>query len=195
MLSHHEALTRIKAAKLVAILRHVPTEKLDGVVEALMAGGVRVLEFTFDHDRADCVKENAEKIRHTVEKYGDRVLVGCGTALTVQEVEAAGDAGACLVISPNVDYGVIRRTRQLGMVSMPYIKAVRGPLAYIDMSAVGGVKPENVAEFLDAGVCGFGVGGQLVLPDAVKTGDFAAIQARAKAFTDAIAQWEAAKCS
>ncbi|MFR2019324.1 MAG: hypothetical protein ACLS6G_01835 [Christensenellales bacterium] len=37
MLSHYEALTRIKAAKLVAILRHVPTERLDGVVEALMA--------------------------------------------------------------------------------------------------------------------------------------------------------------
>ena len=55
--------------------------------------------------------------------------------------------------------------------------------------------PENVEQFLDAGVCGFGVGGQLVLPDAVKTGDFAAIQARAKAFTDAIAQWEAAQCS
>ena len=119
MLSHHEALTQIKAAKLVAILRHVPADKLDGVVEALIAGGVRVLEFTFDHDSAECVKENAEKIRHTAEKYGDRVLVGCGTALTVQEVEAACDAGACLVISPNVDYGVIRRTRQLGMVSMP----------------------------------------------------------------------------
>lgn len=168
MLSHHEALTQIKAVKLVAILRHVPADKLDGVVEALIAGGVRVLEFTFDHDSAECVKENTEKIRHTAEKYGDRVLVGCGTALTVQEVEAACDAGACLVISPNVDYGVIRRTRQLGMVSMPgaltpteivaahgagadivklfpagtlgvdYIKAVRGPLGYIDMSAVGG---------------------------------------------------------
>ena len=46
MLSHHEALTQIKAAKLVAILRHVPADKLDGVVEALIAGGVRVLEFT-----------------------------------------------------------------------------------------------------------------------------------------------------
>ena len=66
MLSHHEALTRIKAAKLVAILRHVPAEKLDGVVEALMAGGVRVLEFTFDHDRADCVKENARRAEMTV---------------------------------------------------------------------------------------------------------------------------------
>ena len=41
MLSHHEALTRIKAARLVAILRHVPMEKLDGVVEALMAGRSR----------------------------------------------------------------------------------------------------------------------------------------------------------
>ena len=221
MLSHYEALTRIKAVKLVAILRHVPTERLDGVVEALMAGGVRVLEFTFDHDRADCVKENAEKIRQTVEKYGDRLLVGCGTALTVQEVEAAGDAGACLVISPNVDYGVIRRTRQLGMVSMPgaltpteivaahgagadivklfpagtlgvsYIKAVRGPLAYIDMSAVGGVKPENVAEFLDAGVCGFGVGGELVKKEFVRSGDMNALTSRARKFVHAIEQWEA----
>ena len=136
------------------------------------------------------------------------------------EVEAACDAGACLVISPNVDLGVIRRTRQLGMVSMPgaltpteivaayqagadivklfpagelglgYIKAVRGPLGYIPMSAVGGVKPENVKEFLDAGVCGFGVGGQLVLSSAVKSGDDAAIEARAREFTQAIAQWE-----
>ena len=66
---------------------------------------------------------------------------------------------------------------------------MRGPLGYIDMSAVGGVKPENVEQFLDAGVCGFGVGGQLVLASAVKSGDFAAIQARAKQFTDAIAAW------
>ena len=58
------------------------------------------------------------------------------------------------------------------------------------MSAVGGVKPENVKDFLDAGVCGFGVGGQLVLASAVRSGDDAAIEARARAFTQAIAQWE-----
>lgn len=76
-----------------------------------------------------------------------------------------------------------------GTLGVDYIKAVRGPLGYIDMSAVGGVKPENVEQFLDAGVCGFGVGGQLVLASAVKSGDFVAIQARAKQFTDAIAAW------
>ena len=219
MMTHHGVLETIKREKLVAILRGVPMERLEGVVGALVRGGVRILEFTFDHDKPERVQENAAKIHRAVELYGDSVLVGCGTALTVQDVEAACDAGACLVISPNVDLGVIRRTRQLGMVSMPgaltpteivaayqagadivklfpagelglgYIKAVRGPLGYIPMSAVGGVKPENVKEFLDAGVCGFGVGGQLVLASAVKSGDDAAIEARAREFTQAIAQW------
>lgn len=222
-MTHEEVLSRIQESKLIAILRGVPMDRVDGVVGALVRGGVRVLEFTFDHDQPDYLAANAAKIRYTVEKYGDQVLVGCGTALTVEEVEAAHDAGACLVISPNVDMAVIRRAKQLDMVSMPgaltptevvaaydmgadivklfpagelglsYIKAVRGPLKHIPMSAVGGVKPENVKDFLDAGVCGFGVGGQLVLSKAVKSGDDAAIEARAKEFTDAIAQWEAGK--
>ena len=222
-MTHEEVLARIQEEKLVAILRGVPMDRIDGVVGALVRGGVRVLEFTFDHAEKDCVKQTAEKIRRTVEKFGDQVIVGCGTTLTVEEAEAAYDAGACLMISPNVDMAVIRRARQLGMVAMPgaltpteivaayemgadivklfpagelglgYIKAVRGPLKHIPMSAVGGVKPENVSEYLDAGVCGFGVGGPLVLAKAVKSGDDAAIEERAKAFVDAIKAWEAAK--
>ena len=222
-MKHEEVLARIQEEKLIAILRGVPMDRIDGVVGALVRGGVRVLEFTFDHAEPDCVAANAAKIRRTVEKFGDQVLVGCGTALTVEEVEAAYDAGACLVISPNVDLAVIKRARALGMVSMPgaltpteivaayemgadivklfpagelglgYIKAVRGPLAHIPMSAVGGVKPENVADFLDAGVCGFGIGSQLVISKAVKNGDDEALEARAKEFTDAIKAWEAGK--
>ena len=222
-MTHEQVLARIQEEKLVAILRGVPMDRIDGVVGALVRGGVKVLEFTFDHAEPDCVKANAEKIRRTVEKFGDQVLVGCGTTLTVEEVEAAYNAGACLMISPNVDEAVIRRAKELNMVAMPgaltpteivaaynmgadivklfpagelglgYIKAVRGPLKHIPMSAVGGVKPENVGEYLDAGVCGFGVGGPLVLAKAVKSGDDAAIEERAKAFTDAIKAWGAAK--
>ena len=78
-----------------------------------------------------------------------------------------------------------------GTLGVSYIKAVRGPLAYIDMSAVGGVKPENVAEFLDAGVCGFGVGGELVKKEFVRSGDMNALTSRARKFVHAIEQWEA----
>ena len=220
---HDEALSRIMKEKLVAILRGVPMDRIDGVVGSLVRGGVRVLEFTFDHNEPDYMAANAAKIRYTAEKFGDPAIVGCGTALPVPDVEAAYDAGACLVISPNVDMAVIRRAGQLGMVSMPgaltpteiaaayamgadivklfpagelglgYIKAVRGPLCHIPMRAGGGVKPENVSDFPDAGVCGFGVGGQLVLAKAVKSGDGAAIEARARAFTEAIRAWEEAK--
>jgi len=219
--NHDEALSLIRKTKLVAILRGVPAERVDGVVEALLAGGVRVLEFTFDHMRKDCVAANAAIIRHAVERFGDRAIIGCGTCLSPEEAEAAYAAGAVLVITPNVDEAVIRRARDLGMVAMPgamtpteiaaawrygadivklfpagelglsYIKAVRGPLCHIPLAAVGGVQPENVSEFLSAGVCGFGVGGPLVLKDAVKSGDYPAIEARAKAFTEAIASWEA----
>ena len=217
-MNFHEA---FEETKLVAILRGVPMDRIDGVVGALVRGGVRVLEFTFDHNEPDYMAANAAKIRYTVEKFGDQVIVGCGTALTVEEVDAAHAAGACLVISPNVDAAVIRRAKELGMVSMPgaltptevvnaydmgadivklfpagdlglgYIKSVRGPLGFIPMSAVGGVKPENVKDFLNAGVVGFGVGTQIVLTKAVKSGDYAAIEARAKEFTDAIKAWEA----
>ena len=53
--------------------------------------------------------------------------------------------------------------------------------------------PENVKDYLDAGVCGFGVGGPLVLANAVKSGADAAIEARARLFAEAIRAWEAAR--
>ena len=55
------------------------------------------------------------------------------------------------------------------------------------------VQPENVADFLSAGVCGFGVGSPLVVPSAVRSGDDDVILARARAFTGAIAAWEASR--
>jgi len=221
-LTHTQALDAVMKNRLVAILRNVPAEKTGFVLDALVEGGVRVLEFTFDHGSPACIEENVRKIEQAKRSLGSDILIGCGTALTVEEVEAAHSAGACLVISPNVSEAVIRRTRELEMVSMPgaftpteivnaydagadivklfpagelgvgYIKAVRGPLKHIPMSAVGGVKPETVAAFLDAGVCGFGVGGPLVMPDAVKSGDYAAITAKAGEFCDAIKRWEEA---
>lgn len=220
---HDETLSVIRKKRLVAILRGVPMEKLDGVVSALVNGGVCVLEFTFDHDRPGYLQENAAKIRHAVERYGDQVIVGCGTALTVQEVEAAHEAGGHAGHFAGCQCRCDSKNPELGMVSMPgaltpteivtawnagadivklfpagelglgYLKAIRGPLCHIPVSAVGGVKPENVKDFLDAGVCGFGVGGQLVLGSAVKCGEYAAIEARAREFTQAIAQWEAAR--
>lgn len=221
MLQHEAALEQIKRTRLVAILRGIGSGQALDIASALYEGGVRALEFTFDHDDPDCVAHNCERIHAVRSRFPEDLLVGCGTALTVEEVEKSIAAGGQLVISPNTNVEVIRRTRELGAVSMPgaltpteivtayeagadlvklfpagelsvgYIRAVRGPLGHIPMTAVGGVRPETIASFLDAGVVGFGVGGELVRKDLLRAGDMAGITARAREFVAAITTWEA----
>lgn len=220
MLQHDSALGLLRKTRLVAILRGVSSEQVLDIASALYEGGVRALEVTFDHDDCDCVAHNCECIHEICSCFPDDLLVGCGTALTVEEVEKSIEAGGRLVISPNTDVAVIRRTRELGAVSMPgaltpteivtayeagadlvklfpagelgvdYIRAIRGPLGYIPMMAVGGVRPETVAAFLEAGVIGFGVGGELVRKEFLRKGDMTGITARAREFINAIKSWE-----
>ena len=213
----------IQENKVITICRKVYGEDLLRLAAALYEGGVKLIEVTFDQADPDCVEKTAEAIRSLCAAFGDRMMFGAGTVLTREQVKAAAEAGARYIISPNTDASVILFTKELGLVSIPgamtpseiitahnlgadivklfpagelglgYIKAVRGPLGFIPMSAVGGVQPENVADFLSAGVCGFGVGSPLVVPSAVRSGDDAVILARARAFTGAIAAWEASR--
>lgn len=220
-MDYQQALSTIHKHKVIAILRGVPLGDTVDVARALYQGGIRVLEYTFDHDLPDCVEKTTEQVRRVCAAFGDQLVVGCGTVLTTQEVQAAYDAGARLIISPNTDERVIRLSRELGAVSMPgamtptevvnahaygadivklfpagvlgisYIKALRAPLRHIPVSAVGGVTPENTPEFLDAGVCGLGVGSEMVRKQDVKAHDMEAITARAAAFVQAVENWEA----
>ena len=73
-----------------------------------------------------------------------------------------------------------------GVLGSGYIKAVKAPLKHIPVTAVGGVNPENCADFIRAGAVGVGVGGNLVSPQYVKEGRFDEIAAIAKSYVDAL---------
>ncbi len=191
---------RIRKGKIVAILRGVPEEKLGFIAEALQKGGVRAIECTFDHTREE----------------GPDMDIGAGTVLTPEEVRAAVEAGGRFIISPNVNAGVIGETKRLEAVSIPgaltpteivsaweagadfvklfpagqlgagYIKAVRAPLKHIPMLAVGGVTPENIPDYLDAGICGFGIGSPLLPKAVIEANNWAAVTERAKRFVEAV---------
>ena len=130
--------------------------------------------------------------------------------LPAKERLEAANAGAKFIISPDANSNVIRRSRELGLVSipgvlspteitsaweagadfvklfpvttlgLPYIKAVRAPLNHIPMMAVGGVNEENLKAYLDAGLCGAGIGGNLVNKAWIEAGEFDKITALAK---------------
>lgn len=216
-----QACAKIKKEKLVAILRGVPNEKTLPLVEALHRGGVRILEFTFDHGHPAYLENTLEKLRIVRQGFGNDLTLGCGTVLSVEEADAAISSGAELVISPHTDAEVIAYTKKRNAVSIPgaltpteivaahragadfvklfpagelglnYMRAVRAPLHHIPLMPVGGVTPESVPAFLDAGAAGFGIGGQLVEAAALKNNDYGRITACALAFTRAIADWEA----
>ena len=212
------ALEFIKNDKIIAIARNVPPENITALAEALIEGGLHCIEVTFNHANRETELMTPYAISLLKERFGNEMAVGAGTVLSIDDVTMAAEAGAQYIISPDTNEDVIQKTKSLGLLSIPgaftatevvraysygadfvklfpaanlgvsYIKALRGPLAHIPMMAVGGVNPQNVADFLAAGCVGAGCGGGLVSLDSIRKGDFAAITAVARAYSEAIAK-------
>lgn len=196
--------------KIIAIVRGIDQEKTIQIARALYEGGVRFIEVTFNQKNPDKFYETADCIRAIREAMGDKMYVGAGTVTSVELVDMAAEAGALYIISPDMDEAVIRRTRELGLVSMPgaytateakkaynagadfvklfpcigdapaYVKALCAPLSHIPFLAVGGITSENAGEFIKAGAVGVGVGSSLVKKSWADAGEFEKITAEAR---------------
>ena len=209
-----EVVKAIEKDKLIVIVRGVERDKLIPLAEAMYEGGIRLLEVTYSADGKVSDADTAENIRMLCEHFAGRMHIGAGTVL--KQVEKTKKAGGEFIISPDTCEEVIRRTRELDMVSMPgaltpteiqtahkagadfvklfpitnlgsgYVKAVRAPLCHIRMTAVGGVDQSNMKEYLKAGVCGFGVGSNIVDKKMLAAEDYAGITALAKEYVEAL---------
>ena len=207
----------IEKYKVVTIVRGVASDRLIPLAEAMYEGGIRLLEVTFSANGSVSDEETAKNIELLSKHFEGRMFIGAGTVLTEKQVELTQKAGGRFIISPDTCEEVIKKTRELGMVSMPgaltpseimsahrwgadfvklfpitnmgvdYVKAVKAPLSHIRFLAVGGIDEKNMQDYLDAGVCGFGVGSNIVSKKLIEAGDFAAITALAKKYTEVIA--------
>ena len=217
----NDLISLIKEEKLIVIVRGVEKDKLIPLAEAMAAGGIRLLEITFDASGKVSDEETAERIRMLVSHFGDRLAVGAGTVLSERQVALTKEAGGKFIISPDTCDAVIRKTKALGMLSMPgaltpseitaahragadlvklfpitslgtaYVKAVKAPLSHVPLLAVGGVDETNMADYLKAGVAGFGVGSNIIDKAALADGDYAKITALAEKYVQVVKAWQA----
>lgn len=193
-------LDQIKKEKIITILRNVNLEDAIHITEAIRDGGLHLVEVTFDQTAPFSV--TADIIRELCKNFQGQVRFGAGTVMTMEQTDAAYQAGAEFILSPNADFSIIRHTKRLGMISIPgaltpteiaacyhegadiikvfpsgsigpdYFKAVRGPMPHIPLSAVGGVNLDNIRDFFKAGVCCVGIGSNIVDKQAVAAKDF-----------------------
>ena len=174
---------------LVAIIRGVTPDEIDGIGGALVEAGIRIIEVPLNSP------EPYASIGRLAERFGGEALVGAGTVLRAEDVARVREAGGRLVVSPNMDPRVIRAAVDAGMVSSPgvftptealaalengahalklfpaegaspqVVKAIRAVLAKeVRLLVVGGVTPQSVGGWLDSGANGFGLGGGLYKP-------------------------------
>ena len=98
---------------LVAILRGIRPSEAVEVGRALHAAGIGVIEVPLNSP------EPLQSIRLLVEALAGQAVIGAGTVLREDEVDAVAAAGAALVLSPNFNAQVVRRTKAQGCYSMP----------------------------------------------------------------------------
>lgn len=116
---------------LIAILRGITPDEAPAIGEALVAAGVTTIEVPLNSpDPLDSIAALAHCL-------GDRAVVGAGTVLTVAEVDAVADAGGQIIVSPNCNREVIRRTKARGMQSWPGVFTPTEALAALEAGADG----------------------------------------------------------
>lgn len=174
---------------LIAVLRGITPEEIEGVGAALVDAGFRVLEVPLNSPRA------FESIRILAQRWGGQCLVGAGTVLATSDVARVREAGGRVIVMPHADEAVIREAKALGMLCVPGVatpteafaalaagadglkmfpaeslppgalKAWRAVLpAATLVFAVGGMKPDNLEPYWRAGASGFGTGSNLYQP-------------------------------
>lgn len=203
-------LKRVLDLGIVAIIRAPSGEQLVQVSEALLSGGIDVIEVTFT------VPGILDILKEVRVKLGNRILLGAGTVLDTESARAAILAGAEFLVTPTVNVDVITLCRRYGKLCMAgaftpteiltawqagadivkvfpaeiggpgYLKAVHGPLPQVRLLPTGGVNLDTLDSFVKAGACAVGLGSALVEKEALANRDMDRIATLAKAYVDAM---------
>lgn len=207
-----QTIKAVEKEKIIVIVRGVEREKLIPLAEAMYQGGIRLLEITYSANGKVSDEDTAENIRLLARRFQGRMYIGAGTVLTEKQVELTAQAGGKFIISPDTCPLVIKKTRDLGLVSIPsaltpsemqiahksgadfikifpitslgasYVKAVKAPLSHLKMLAVGGIDESNIAEYLQVGINGFGLGSNIIDKKKISENDWQGITELAKKY-------------
>ena len=202
----------LERAGLIPVLRARSEKQAHAVVQAMLAGGVTVVEVTM-------TVPGAVDLLRVLKREYPALLLGSGTVTTSDQAAATIDAGAEFVVSPSLHPEVIATTRALGKLSVPgaltptevitawnagadyvkifpcsamggapYLKALLAPFPFLKLIPTGGVTLYTAESFLEAGARALGVGSDLVNLAAIDEGKPEIVTGAAEAYLQVLAK-------
>jgi 2-dehydro-3-deoxyphosphogluconate aldolase/(4S)-4-hydroxy-2-oxoglutarate aldolase len=202
---------------LVPVLRASSAQEAITIADAIMDGGVNILEVTMTVPGAIRV------IEQLANHHGEKLLLGAGTVLDPETARNCILAGAQFIVSPALDLRTIELCRRYSVPIMPgaltpteiltawqagadvvkvfpcsavggakYLKALQGPLPQIQLIPTGGVSLASAEEFLAAGAFALGVGGDLVDAKAAREGRTSVITENAQKYVAIVKKFRGA---
>ncbi len=204
------AARRIESVGVVAIVRLTDYSAAVPMAEALLEGGIDVIEFTYTNPAAGTAIEQVKVA------LGTRVLAGAGTVLDPETARAALLRGADFIVTPTLRPETIQLCHRYGTptvigaftpteiltawelgatfvkvfpagsVGPRYLRDVAGPLPQVRLIPTGGVTVDNAGEFIRAGARAIAVGSNLVDAEAVAAENWSLLTSRARAFITAV---------
>lgn len=202
-----EVIKQIREIGVIPVVRATTAEEAMRAIDAILAGGISVLEITMTVPNAFSL------IEQVTARFGSDALVGAGTVLDVETAKSCIASGAQFVVSPALNFDTITYCREQDVTVMPgaltptevvqawnagadfvkvfpagavggpgYLKSLKAPLPQIELVPTGGVSLKTAADFIRAGAAALGVGADLVDIKA----DSSVITERAKQFVEIV---------
>ena len=181
--------THLDQCPLIAIIRGVRPKEVEELGDAVYQAGIRIIEVPLNSP------DPLRSIELLAQRFGERMLVGAGTVLSMSDVQRVKDAGGRIIVSPDTNIEIVSAAAAAGLVASPgyftpseafaalragahalklfpaeaaspaVLKAQRAVIEKdVPIMVVGGVTPDNMQPWIDAGATGFGLGSGLYKP-------------------------------
>ena len=186
-----EVCEQIKNIGIIPAIRVSSTEEAHFAAEAVMQGGIPIVEITMT------VPDAVALISHLVHHH-EKMIVGAGTVLDTETARKCMDAGASFLTAPGFDLAIVEYAAKANVTVFPgaltpteivaawkagsdfvkvfpcvlggpqYIKALKTALPQIPLIAAGGVTQQTAGNFILAGATAIGVGTDLIPSRAIE---------------------------
>ncbi len=204
-------LVSFKKKPILGILRGVKIDIIEPLIEAVISAGLETLEITMNTADAPELISKAKKICR------NRLTLGAGTVLTMQDLKSALQSGASFIVMPVLVKDIVEYCLNSKIPVFPgaltpqevyqahnagatmvkvfpakcfgpeYFRELKGPFNDIELLACSGVTPDNLKDYFANGASAVSFGASVFRKDWLVKGDFQAIAHAVKKFVDA---WE-----